>query len=230
MTPTRRTSLAAGVLFVAATASSLAASAVEPEVGGADALAALPGREGALVLAALLHLVAAGTSVGIAVALFPAVRRTHATLAVGSVVFRTIEAVFYATGVLGLLALLPLARELAAAPADQQTWITGAADLMLSLHDHAVVTGVIAFCTGALLYYVAFYRSGAVPRWLSAWGVGGTVSMLTACMLALVAERPVTGYVALALPIAVQEMVFAGWLLVKGLADDVEQARVTALA
>jgi hypothetical protein len=39
---------------------------------------------------------------------------------------------------------------------------------------------------------------------------------MTACVLALFSDKPVTGYTLLILPIAVQEMVFAAWLLVKG--------------
>ncbi len=78
--------------------------------------------------------------------------------------------------------------------------------------------------------YVALYRSGLLPRWLSAWGVLGAVSMLTACVLALWAGRPVTGYVVLALPIAVQEMVLAGWLLVRGFAAEPVRSPAPALA
>ena len=230
MTPTRRASLAAGVLFVTATVSGLAGSAIEPEISGADALAALPGSSQAFLLAALLQLVAAGTSVGIAVALYPVLRQAHATLALGSVVFRTIEAVFYTVAVVGALSVLPLARELATAPADQQAGIHTMAEMMVGLHDHAAVAGVVAFSTGALLYYIAFYRSGLLPRWLSAWGVIGVISMLAACVLALFADRPVTGYVALVLPIGVQEMVFAGWLLVRGFAHEPQRSTVPALA
>ncbi|MCV2393662.1 DUF4386 domain-containing protein [Actinotalea sp. M2MS4P-6] len=230
MTPTRRTSLTAGVLFVLATTTALAASAVEPEVSGTAALAALPGSSPAFLLATLLHLAAAGTSVGIAIALYPVIRAAHATLAIGSVVFRTIEAVFYAVGAVSLVAVLPLSRELAAAPTDQQATISAIAETMVGQRDHAVMVGVIAFCTGALLYYLAFYRSTLLPRWLSAWGALGALSMLTACALALVADRPVTGYVVLALPIAVQEMVLAGWLLVRGFAEEPAPERTAAPA
>ncbi len=230
MTSTRRASLAAGVLFVIATTAALAAGAVEPAVSGAAALAALPGSSQPFLLAALLHLVAAGTSVGIAITLYPVLRHAHATLALGSVVFRTIEAVFYTVGLVGLLSVLPLARELATAPADQRAGITTMAEMMVGLRDHASAAGVVAFATGALLYYVAFYRSGLLPRWLSAWGVIGAVAMLVACALALTADRPVTGYVALALPIAVQEMVLAGWLLVRGFAGEPQRSPVPALA
>jgi len=230
MTSTRRSSLAAGVLFIIATVAALAAGSVEPAVSGADALAALPDSSQPFLLAALLHLVAAGTSVGIAIALYPVLRQVHPTLALGSVVFRTIEAVFYTVGLVAVLSVLPLARELATAPADQQAAIRTMAEMMVGLRDHAAVAGVVAFGTGALLYYLAFYRSRLLPRWLSAWGVLGAIAMLTACVLALFADRPVTGYVGLALPIAVQEMALAGWLLVRGFASEPQRSTVPALA
>lgn len=40
--------------------------------------------------------------------------------------------------------------------------------------------------------------------------------MLAACLLAVFNQRPVTSYVILALPIGLQEMVLALWLIVKG--------------
>ena len=66
------------------------------------------------------------------------------------------------------------------------------------------------------MYYVVIYRSRLVPRWFSGWGLAAALSATTACLLALFTDNPVTGYVLLFLPIAVQEMVFAVWLLVRG--------------
>ena len=40
--------------------------------------------------------------------------------------------------------------------------------------------------------------------------------MMTACLLSLFSDDPVTGYTCSSCPIAVQEMVIAVWLLVKG--------------
>ena len=80
----------------------------------------------------------------------------------------------------------------------------------------AAVVAVLAFCTGAAMYYMVFYQSRLVPRWLSGWGMAGAVLLMTGCLMALFHDTAVTGYVALALPIGVQEIVFAAWLLIKG--------------
>jgi Domain of unknown function (DUF4386) len=68
------------------------------------------------------------------------------------------------------------------------------------------------------MYYYVFYRSRLIPRWLSGWGLAGTALGAVAGLLVLFR---VTGYmsapqVALNLPIGVNEMVLAIWLLVRG--------------
>jgi hypothetical protein len=55
-----------------------------------------------------------------------------------------------------------------------------------------------------------------VPRWLSGWGVLAIFLTLVACLLALFGRHPVTTYVLLVLPIAIQEIVLAVWLMAKG--------------
>jgi hypothetical protein len=127
-----------------------------------------------------------------------------------------IEAVFYVAAVVSLLSILHLGQQLATAPADNPAAIHEIADSLLSIRDHSTLAGVFAFCVGALMYYALFHRSRLVPRWLSVWGLAGALLMMSACLLALFSNNPVTGYTFLILPIAVQEMVLALWLLVKG--------------
>src|SRR5207302_4646348 len=102
---------------------------------------------------------------------------------------------------------------------------TGAADLaafqamgdsLRSMREHATLAAVFAFSPGAFMYYYLFFQSRLIPRWLSGWGIAASVLMLAACLWALFSDRYVTGYALLILPIAVQEMVLAVWLIVKG--------------
>jgi len=90
------------------------------------------------------------------------------------------------------------------------------ADALLGMREHSTLVGVFAFTLGALMYYTVFYRARLVPRWLSGWGIAATLLMMIACLLSLFSNSPVTGYTFLFLPILVQEMVLAGWLLVNG--------------
>ena len=84
------------------------------------------------------------------------------------------------------------------------------------MREDAILAGVFAFILGALMYYYVLYRSRLVPRWLSGWGIAAGFPMLIACLLAAFSHTPVTSYTILILPIAVQEMVLAAWLIFRG--------------
>ncbi len=216
MNSTRRISIATGSLFIVATVAAVAAAALLPSLTGPDYLTGVAGHANRMAASALIYLVAAGTSVGIAVALYPLLKKTNAALALGAVVFRTIEAAFYTAAVVSLLSITTLGRQLSTAPAADRAPIQAVADYVLSVRDHSTLAGVCAFSVGSFMYSVVFYRSRLVPRWLSAWGLAGALLMATACLLSLFSDDPVTGYYLLFLPVAIWEMVIAVWLLVKG--------------
>jgi hypothetical protein len=68
------------------------------------------------------------------------------------------------------------------------------------------------------MYYWVFYRSRLVPRWLSAWGlVAVTTVMVSGLLVMLGLVEPMSPpQLVMALPIAVQEMVLAVWLIARG--------------
>jgi len=77
---------------------------------------------------------------------------------------------------------------------------------------------VLAFVLGGLMYYWVLYRSRLVPRWLSAWGLAAIVSLMFSGLLVMfrIVEPISTTQILLALPIFLQEMVLAVWLIAKG--------------
>ena len=68
------------------------------------------------------------------------------------------------------------------------------------------------------MYYYALFRAKLVPRWLSGWGLLAAVPYFISGMLGLFAllSPMSTLQMVLVLPLAVQEMVLAVWLIVKG--------------
>lgn len=228
MKPTRRISIIAGTLFILATSGTLIAEGIAPELTGTDYLAGVAAGSGTMATALLLQLFAAGCSVGIAIVLYAVLRRTHPTLALGAVVFREIEAVFYLVGVVSLMTVLSIATAHAPAAGGPSPWQT-VSDTLRSAHDRAGVVAVSAFVVGGLLYYIALYRTRLIPRWLSGWGIAALPLMGMACGLAVYADAPVTNYVPLAAPIGIQEIVFGIWLLAKGF-DAVEPSQHGSVA
>ena len=131
MAPDRRAALAAGVLFVVATAASLLSYAVEhPVLTGTDYLTRIAGNTGQVSAGGLLELVAAGASAGIAISLYPVLRKRSQGLALGAVIFRALEAVMYTVGAVITLSLLTVARQYAQATALSHGGIRGSGTLL----------------------------------------------------------------------------------------------------
>ncbi len=216
MNPRSRNAVIPGVLFIVATVAALAAAAVEPLLSGTAYLPTVAAHASQVAGGALLYLIAAFSSVGIAIALYPVLKPWNVGLALGSVVFRTMEAVMYIAAVVSLLSLVTLSQHFADAGAADLASFQAIGGSLRSVREHATLARVFAFCLGALMYYYLFFQSRLIPRWLSGWGIAASVLMLAACLLALFSDRYVTGYALLILPIAVQEMVLAVWLIVKG--------------
>ena len=76
----------------------------------------------------------------------------------------------------------------------------------------------IVFCLGALIFYYLLYQTKLIPRWLSGWGLIAIIPYLAAGLLVLFGFfGPLsTSEIVLEFPLALQEMVMAVWLIVKG--------------
>lgn len=201
-----------------ATAASLLSGPFLAPVTGSDYLTSAA-HHTQVATGVLLGFIAALAAPGIAIALYPVLRRFGEGLALGSVGFRIIEGVFYALGMATLVSLVALSREFvdAGAPGDQHYRTLG--QTMLAQYHWLVDVGLLlAFSLGGLMYYLVFYRSRLIPAWLSVWGIVGAVLLMVAGILVLfdVIGPLSAGQVALAAPIGVQEMVLAVWLIVKG--------------
>jgi hypothetical protein len=217
MNSTRKIAVITGVLFIIATLTGpILATPLIPVLTGTDYLSRVSAQPTQAAGGVLLSIIAYFACAGIAVAMYPVLRKWNAGLALGSVIFRAIETAFYLVGLVCLLSLLTLGRQFTTAAAAERTSLQAIGNLLVSIRDHASLLAVFAFCVGALMYYLLFFQSRLIPRWLSGFGIVAILLMSTACVLALFSGNRITSYIPLAAPIAVQEMVLAVWLIVKG--------------
>jgi hypothetical protein len=220
MDTNRKIAVVAGVLFIVATVGNLASAVLlRPILSAPDYLTEISANEGRILTGALFLLIGALACPGIAIALYPVLRKRNEGLALGSVGFRLIEGVLYVVSFVCLLLLVTLSRDIATAGASGSAALQVQASLLVAGRDWlGPVAAVITFGIGASMYYWVLYRSRLVPRWLSAWGLVATTLLIVAGLLVLfdVAAPMSTTQVVLALPIAVQEMVLAVWLIAKG--------------
>ena len=188
-------------MFIIATVVHLLASPLVPVLTGADYLTRFSAQTNQVAAGALLYLIAYFASAGIAVVMYPVLKKWNAGLALGSVVFRTIEAVFYMVGLVCLLSLLTLGQQFTSALAADRASLQAIGNALVSVRDHAGLLAVFAFCLGACMYYTLFFQSRLIPRWLSGFGIVAIVLMMAACVLALFSGNRITSYIPLAAPI-----------------------------
>lgn len=216
----RRAAICVGVLFIVATVIGVLGNVVFliPVLDAPDYLIRISTDKDHVILGGLLVFFSDLACAGIAIGLYPVLRKHHEALALGSVAFRIVESMLYILGVVGLLALLALSQEYVKAGASNASLFQVSGALLLAIKEWAGQLGVIAFTMGALMYYYVFYQSRLVPRFISGWGLLGAASSLAAALLTVSGLMiPFsTVFILLQLPIAVQEMVLAVWLIVKG--------------
>jgi hypothetical protein len=216
----RKNAIIAGILFLVCSAAALLSFPFfGPILEGKDYLSKLFGSENMVITGALIEFIQAAAAIGIAIALYPILKKYNGALALGAVGFRVVECVFVLIGTLSLLSLMTLSQEFIAAGAPGASSFQTSGTLLLALRDWSGnVIAALAFGLGALMYYVILYKSNLIPRWLSGWGVLGIVMGLTATVLGSFTHdfgmNSVNTY--LNVPIGLQEMVFAVWLIVKG--------------
>ena len=216
MQSTRRTAVAAGMLFITATATSLLCTALTHATTNAPHYLSQAAAHADRLIAGALLLVAAALSVAaIPAVLFPVLRRCHEGIALSYLGVRVLEAVTQIVYAIAMLLLVTLGRAAVGRGDAASSGFRASGALLQGALHWAFLLDPTVFGVGALMFYVLLYRARLVPRWLSGWGfVGG--ALVLAYGLAAMFGR---GSMLWALPIGVQEMVLAGWLIAKGFAQ-----------
>lgn len=209
MSPSRRTALVAGLLYLVTVATSIPALILKEPVLSDPGLIDRGG-DIALAWAGMLEIVMAAACVGTAIVLLPVLRPTSPTSGIGFLSARTIEAGLVLLGVIAMLAL----------PALDAAARTGASgDTLRAVHDGAFLLGpgLIPAANGLLLGS-ALYRSRLVPRVLPILAFIGAPLLIASAMATLFgAIDQVSGLAgAAALPIAVWEIGLGLWLTLRG--------------
>jgi len=215
----RKNAIIVGVLFITATVAGILSVVFSgPILDAPDYLIKVSANATQVTIGALFELIMAVACAGIAIWLYPVLKKHNQALALGSVSFRIIEAALYFVAVTGLLSLLTLSQEFVKAGAPDASYFQALGTSLLALRDWAGQLGMIAFILGALMYYYIFYQSKLIPRWLSGWGLIGVPFWLAVSLLIMFGSLTESSVLAtfLYLPIAVNEMVLAVWLIVKG--------------
>jgi hypothetical protein len=219
MNPIRRTAAVAGALYLVTHVTSIAGLALyTPVLDDADYVLGA-GADGQIVLGAFLEAILAMAVIGTAVTLFPVVKRQHEGVALGYVGLRTLEAATILIGIVSLLAVVTLRRDLAGATGADATSLATVARGLVAVHDWTFLLGpALVLSVNTLLMAYLMFRSGLVPRFIGALGlVGGSLifASATATLFGVYDQVSAWGLIA-AVPVFAWELSLAGWLIIKG--------------
>jgi hypothetical protein len=216
----RAAATTAGILYIIGTVAGVISKvvAIAPVRNAGDPLAAGAQHSGAVVTGALLVLVMALSLAFVPVVLFPVLRRHDEVLAIGYLVVRgAVETACYVLSAISWLLLLPLGEAMSAGPGTASSVGVRLGNLLVDSVDVGAVTALV-FCLGGVLFYLLLYRSRIVPRWITVWGLAAIPFYVAAFLLAMYAVigADSTAQTLLVMPLAVQEMVLAVWLIARG--------------
>ena len=215
----RRLAITAGVLFIIADLVGFLSLPFLAPVNATDYLVSVSANGGLVATAALLLFIGGAAAIGIAISLYPVLKKYSEGLALGSVGFRTVEGVLDVIAVTSLLLLITLSQQFVKAGAPDSSYFQTSGVLLVSgFHLVTTAAKLLAFSIGALLYYIIFFQTRLVPRWLSGWGLVAIIFTMASSLLVMygLIGPFSTEQLVLNLPILPQELVLAVWLIFKG--------------
>ena len=217
MSAHRTTAAAIGGLFLLSYAGfSIGTALVVPSLDPSTDLAAIQADEGRLIAGALLLFVNMAAIIGIAALLFPVMRPHGEGVALWYLGFRILEAAAFVVGTVGVLSLISVSEASGTATATSAPIYEGLRSMALAVNTWAGKLATVAFIFGAVGLYSLLYRSRLVPRFISAWGLVAVALLVVANLLAIDVTAGFQPLALLYLPIALNELFLAGWLLVRG--------------
>jgi hypothetical protein len=214
----RKTAIYVGVLFIIATVTAIFTIAILGSTLDTPLdQTVITENKYQIGLATFFWIILAISVTGIGFMMYPLLKKYNKNLALGYISFRLTESICIIISSITLLSILTISQEHVAGTIDAvnyQSIIT----LLLAFQDWSIESGTLIFLgLGGLFLYYPSHELKLVPRVLTIWGLIGAACILLYGILGLF------GFTAdsitlnlLAAPIAIQEMVFAVWLIVKG--------------
>lgn len=196
------TARVAGSLFLTATVAGVLSAVL---LGTGNSTPSIAGDAHRISAGALMILVMAAAIAMIPPTLFPVLRELGEAPALGYVAARIIEVVLLLPA-----AVMPLM--LVSTPSETVRALSRTYEVW------GQSCSAFFFCLGSLLLNYLLFRSRLVPRWIAGWALVAAVPYLADVFLVMfgMLSPASAAHALLFAPLALNEVVLAGWLLTKG--------------
>jgi len=217
MNSSRKTAIYAGILIIIGMVAGMLS--IVPSVESPDYLTEVFANQNQVLSGAFFQFTLVPIYLGFALLLYPILSSYNKSLAIGFVSFRIIAGVFQLVGVIALPIFILLSQEFLESTAPDILYFQFSGDVIKLGRDLANHVGVmLATGLGNLILFYMFYKTKLIPRWLSSWGlIGNTLAMQASFLILFRLIDVITPhFIVLTIPLVLQEIVLAIWLIVKG--------------
>lgn len=228
----RKEAAIVGILFIMSSLTGvLSVMAYGDFLQQADFLTAFTENENQIILGTFLELMCAGAFVGVAIFMFPVLTRFSRPVAVGYVVGRSFEAVPFVISIISTLSMMSLSQEYLQSGLTDPSLYLAIGAVPRAIRHWANIYGPLLFCgIAALPFYYLLWRRRLIPLVISVWGFFATFLYLAAALIAFwgITSADSSLPVVLIVPFAVNEMVLAVYLIVRGFKSSAFDAGLTS--
>lgn len=217
MNSNRKIAIYAGILIIIGMIVGMLS--IVPSVESTDYLSEVSVNQNQVLSGAFFQFTLVPIYLGFALLLYPILSSYNKSLAIGFVSFRIIASVFQIIGVITLPIFILLSQEFIESTTPDVLYFQVFGDVLKLGRDLVNHVGVmLATGLGNLILFYIFYKSRLVPRWLSSWGLMGNTLAMLASFLILFSLIDVISphFIGLIIPLVLQEIVLAIWLIFKG--------------
>jgi hypothetical protein len=218
MSSNKKTSRIAGILIILGIIAGILS--IVPSVESVNFLEEVYPNRNQVLTGAIFQFFLVPIYIGFSLILYQVLSNYNTTFAIGFVGFRIMAGVFQLIGITLLPICILLSQKYLAQTTSDLVFYETAGEMLQLFRDLTNHLGVIlATGLGNLLLYYIFYKGKHIPVWLSLWGIIGNTLIMLASFLILfqLIEVVSTEYGIMTIPLVLQEVVLAIWLIVKGL-------------
>ncbi len=150
----------------------------------------------------------------ISLALYPVLKKKSPALALGYVGLRFMEGFIFIINAVVYLTFISLSKNIL-----DTEFNNSIGHLLLEARDYLghVALDMVVFSIAALILYYVLYKTKLVPTWLSIWGLIASIIYMIAAYMVLFGFEPLSpAYIAMNIPLALNEAVLGVFLIIKG--------------
>ena len=214
MATTKKTGRIVGVLFLTLMiAYTIGALIIDPILNSPNYLAEASENKNNLIIGVVLDLINAIAYLGIAVLLYPIIKKFNESLALLYLGFRIIEFAMQMISDMSPLLLITASQDFTATYIQDTSSSHALGSVLLAMRFWANQMVFLTYSFGAIVFYYSLYHLKLIPRFLSIWGLIGAPLVIVNVIFD---SFDISLGIDLGLVMGMNEIVLGIWLIAKG--------------